>query len=180
VDGNGFPSGASRRRRDVVVDRGGIASGARTPLLEVVCSQFALDLDGIHGIRHWTRVLENGVRLAERTGADVELVTLFAWLHDSRRRDDGYDPGHGGRAADWITGLRGRWIHLDDERFELLARACRYHSDGLMEGDVTLRTCWDADRLDLGRVGIRPDPRYLCTEAARDPEILEWAWRRSL
>ena len=24
------------------------------------------------------------------------------------------------------------------------------------EGDLTVRTCWDADRLDLGRVGIRP------------------------
>ncbi len=48
-----------------------------------------------------------------------------------------------------------------------------------MEGDVTVRTCWDADRLDLGQVEIRPDRRYLCTEAARDPEVLAWAYCRS-
>ena len=41
-------------------------------------------------------------------------------------------------------------------------------------------TCWDADRLDLGRVGIRPDPRRLFTAAARSPELLSWAYQRSL
>ena len=49
-----------------------------------------------------------------------------------------------------------------------------------MEGDATVLTCWDADRLDLGRVGIRPDPKYLCTPAARDPEMLASAYLRSL
>jgi len=29
--------------------------------------------------------------------------------------------------------------------------------------DVTIQTCWDADRLDLGRVGIIPDPDRMCT-----------------
>ena len=28
-------------------------------------------------------------------------------------------------------------------------------------------TFYDADRLDLGRVGIIPDPRRLCTDAAK-------------
>lgn len=46
-------------------------------------------------------------------------------------------------------------------------------------GDPTIATCWDADRLDLLRVGIRPDPARLVTEAARDPEVLEWAMARS-
>jgi uncharacterized protein len=40
---------------------------------------------------------------------------------------------------------------------------------------VTIQTCWDADRLDLGRVGVTPHPSRLCTEVARRPEILEWA-----
>jgi uncharacterized protein len=43
-----------------------------------------------------------------------------------------------------------------------------------------VQTCWDADRLDLGRVGKRPDPRRLCTPAARDRDVIEWAYRRSL
>jgi hypothetical protein len=42
-----------------------------------------------------------------------------------------------------------------------------------------VQVCWDADRLDLLRVGIRPNARYLCTEAARLPETLEWANARA-
>ena len=30
------------------------------------------------------------------------------------------------------------------------------------------------------RVGIKPHPNRLCTEAARDPAMLEWAYHRSL
>jgi uncharacterized protein len=40
-------------------------------------------------------------------------------------------------------------------------------------------TCWDADRLDLGRIGIRPKGTKLCTSAARDPAVIEWAYQRS-
>jgi hypothetical protein len=50
----------------------------------------------------------------------------------------------------------------------------------LTRGPVTLLACWDADRLDLVRVGIRPQTHLLCTEAARNNRILEWAYGRSL
>ena len=43
----------------------------------------------------------------------------------------------------------------------------RLHSDGHTEAEPALRACWDADRLDLSRVGITPEPRYLCTEHGR-------------
>ena len=46
---------------------------------------------------------------------------------------------------------QGALFVLDTAGFDMLVHACRYHSDGLVEGDVTVRTCWDADRLDLGR-----------------------------
>jgi uncharacterized protein len=62
---------------------------------------------------------------------------------------------------------------------ELLALACTLHSDGHTDGDITVQTCWDADRLDLGRVGIRPSARYLCTEAARCGDLIAAAYRRS-
>jgi uncharacterized protein len=45
---------------------------------------------------------------------------------------------------------------------------------------MTVLTCWDADRLDLGRVGIKPNPHRLCTAAARDPMMIEWAYKRSI
>ena len=116
---------------------------------------------------HWARVHENGVRLAGATGADAEVVALFALFHDSRRVNEYNDDGHGQRGGDFARTLRGTLVHLDDERFELLYEACYLHTDGFTEGDPTLQACWDADRLDLGRVGITPRPERLCTDAAR-------------
>ena len=113
-------------------------------------------------------MLENGQRLASETGANVDVVTLFALFHDSRRVNEDRDLGHGHRGARYARKLRGKLIDLDDADFKLLFEACRLHTDGLTEGDVTLQTCWDADRLDLGRVGITPEPDQLCTDAARD------------
>jgi uncharacterized protein len=154
---------------------------SHAPLLHAIRQQYRLDFDrGIHGLPHWLRVRENGLFLAERTGADARVVELFALLHDSRRFNDDHDPAHGERAAAFAGTLRGTLIDLDDVAFELLAHACRHHTDGLRAGAPTVLTCWDADRLDLGRVGIRPDPRYLCTDAARDPAVIAWGYRRSI
>jgi uncharacterized protein len=53
-------------------------------VLNSILEDYALPLGGDHGVAHWARVLENGLRLAEETGANVEVVQLFALLHDSR------------------------------------------------------------------------------------------------
>jgi uncharacterized protein len=141
---------------------------------------FALDWHGIHGAPHWARVHQNGLLLAERHGADVRVITLFAYLHDHLRRDDGRDAEHGARAAASVGPLGERLsLGLDASQVRLLEQACLGHSHGHMEGDITVRCCWDADRLDLGRVGIRPDPERLCTPAARDPAVLAAAYARS-
>ncbi len=142
-----------------------------------ILSGYALPLGGYHGVVHWARVLENGLRVAEVTGADREVVTLFALFHDSRRINEHRDKGHGLRGAELARSLRGSVVHLDDHRFDLLFEACRLHTDGLTVGDPTLLACWDADRLDLGRVGITPEPHRLCTDAARD--LLPWAHERA-
>jgi uncharacterized protein len=144
-------------------------------ILRTVLEDYALPWDGDHGVAHWARVLENGLRLAEETGAVVEVVRLFAVLHDSRRKNEYTDPGHGPRAAEFARTLRGRLFDLPDPEFHLLHRACAGHTHERTHPDVTIRTCWDADRLDLGRVGITPDPRYLCTEVAKRPATIRWA-----
>ena len=51
-----------------------------------------------------------------------------------------------------------------DEEVSLLERACRYHTTELRTGDPTIDVCFDADRLDLGRVGIVPNPKLMATE----------------
>ena len=58
-------------------------------------------------------------------------------------------------------------FHLDDPRMELLVTACRIHNGGMPQSDPTLAVCLDADRLDLGRVGITPDPLRLSTVTAK-------------
>jgi uncharacterized protein len=95
-------------------------------------------------------------------------VFLFALLHDAMRRDDGYDLGHGPRAAALLDELRdGRVIALDDSRAARLRVALHDHAFGRTSEDATIGLCWDSDRLDLGRVGISPDPEFFSTEPAR-------------
>ncbi len=153
--------------------------GIAPELMGEIRRGFALSLDGIHGEAHWARVCENGLRLAEQTGADFEIVELFAYLHDSKRQNDGWDSKHGQRAAEFVRSLSDSLVNLPTEKLELLIHACACHSDGLIEAEVTVQTCWDADRLDLGRIDIKPDPRHLCTPAARDPAMIEWAYLQS-
>ena len=77
------------------------------PILHAILEEYALPRGGPHGIAHWARVLENGIRLAAETGASVRVVQLFAILHDSRRLNEGWDPDHGPRAAAYAEDLRG-------------------------------------------------------------------------
>jgi uncharacterized protein len=142
--------------------------------------RFSLRWQGIHGASHWARVRWNGLALCERTWANRTVVELFAMVHDICRESDHHDPFHGARAAHFVHELRGSVISISDTEVDLLAFACTHHSNGYTEADVTVQTCWDADRLDLGRVGIRPDPRYLCTAAAKDRRLLEEAYQRSV
>jgi uncharacterized protein len=147
-------------------------------ILGSILPGYALPVRGDHGVVHWARVLENGLRVAEANGADREVVALFALFHDSRRLNEDQDDDHGLRGGEFARSLRGRLVHLDDDRFELLFEACRLHTDGRTTGDPTLLACWDADRLDLGRVGITPEPHRLCTDAAR--ALLVWADARAV
>jgi len=155
-----------------------------TPLirkaLAVVRPVFRLDLrDGIHGVSHWSRVWFHGRRIAASMDVNPSVLAWFAYLHDSQRHNDGHDPLHGQRAADFAVQLRRERliVELDATEFEHLCEAMRLHSDGHTESEPAIRACWDADRLDLYRVGIRPLPRLLCTEPARHPLTIRQACR---
>jgi uncharacterized protein len=152
-------------------------------LIQYLRANFKLDWLGIHGSPHWSRVHYNGKLLVERE-ADKnprpDVISLFAFLHDHMRETDGPNSTHGTDAARNAINLRNIYFTIDDEGFDLLCRAMIGHSDGMTEEDITVQICWDADRLDLGRVGITPDPQYLCTRAAKDPKIIALAYRRSI
>jgi uncharacterized protein len=131
----------------------------------------------LHGERHWQCVAHAGADLCrEVAGADRHVVFLFALLHDSMRLNDGTDPEHGPRAAAFARELTAAGLlALDEGRLTLLELACELHTEGQVASDPTLGVCWDADRLNLWRVGITPDPELLSTAAARRVEWIEGA-----
>lgn len=119
-----------------------------------------------HGITHWQRVERNGLYLAQFTDADPVVISHFAYLHDCQRENEWEDPEHGPRAADFAKVYR-HLFDVTDTQFEQICRACAGHTHASRSHCITLTTCWDSDRLDLGRVGITPDPQYLFTEEAK-------------
>jgi uncharacterized protein len=132
------------------------------------------------GLPHWKCARENSLRLAKKTGADQSVTELFAFLHDSKRMNDDYDPEHGVRAAQFADKSAGIVFGIDENNLKYLINACRFHCDGIAAGHISVPTSWDADRLDLGRVGIKPEVNRLCTEAVRNPQVLNWAYNRSI
>ena len=48
----------------------------REAVLAAVLAQHRLGPAGIHGVAHWERVRENGLLLAERTGARTDIVAV--------------------------------------------------------------------------------------------------------
>lgn len=144
-------------------------------LIHRILEDYFLPWHGTHGVGHWARVLENGIRLAKETKANLEVVQLFAIFHDSCRVNEGTDYGHGERGGNLALALRDEWLVLSDEEFDLLYEACAGHTDGKTDANITIQTCWDADRLDLGRVGIEPATKRLCTPTAKTREMIHWA-----
>jgi uncharacterized protein len=144
-----------------------------------VRENFRLNWHGVHGVSHWARVRLNGLLLAKESGAIPRVIEYFAFLHDSCREGEGFDPEHGLRAVDFARSIRSRCIDLNDQEFELLLESMAEHTHGRGHEDVTVATCWDADRLDLARVGIVPDPRRLLTRMARRRDVIRNASDRA-
>lgn len=139
-------------------------------LIAYAKSQFTLDPKGYHGYAHWARVYKNGMALCDLLpGADRKVVTLFSFLHDCKRLDENADSEHGLRAAHLIRALNNAGhIRLNTPQASRLISAVSDHSHGFLTApSITVQACWDADRLDLPRVGIKVDPARLCTDAAR-------------
>ena len=151
-------------------------------LVDGVLGRYRLSLQGVHGPAHWLRVRANGLALAARTpGADPLVVELFALFHDSERHDEGRDRGHGERAAVAVRRLAAEGgIMLADDRIGLLAEACAGHDRPQVSAEPTIGCCWDADRLDLSRLGHRPMPELLSTAAALDSSLQAAAWEQGV
>lgn len=146
------------------------------PLVRTVLDSSTHAESVFHGEHHWQCVVRTGYQpIGSVPGADPAVVFLFGLLHDCQRLSDGWDPDHGPRAAEFAELLQGRLFHLSEPQFQRLQEACRLHTGGELTEDPTLGVCWDADRLNLWRVGIKPDPAYLSTAPARRRSTIDWA-----
>jgi uncharacterized protein len=129
--------------------------------------RFVLGPHSLHGPDHWRRVENQAIELAQASGGDVLVARLFAVFHDCERRNESTDPQHGPRAALLAEKMHGDWFVVTPVQLELLTEACRHHTGGRTSDDPTIGACWDADRLDLPRVGIWPRAEYLSTAETR-------------
>lgn len=148
-------------------------------LLKEIQKYYPLDWYGTHGVVHWSHVYENGMKLSKQKGVNRKILQLFSVFHDSQRQNEWHCENHGNRGAQLALKLRSLCAVSDDE-FELLTIACGHHTNSRTHDNITVQACFDADRLDLGRVGIVPDPRYLCTPLAKTQEIVDWGYQKSL
>ena len=121
----------------------------------------------IHGVSHWDRVARNA-ELLKTCDVDVLVVKAFAYIHDVERINDDEDPQHGPRAARLVDEIRSTVLDfLNEEEIRQLKVACRLHTTKWKTEDATVNACFDADRLDLGRVGITPNPDKMATLQGR-------------
>lgn len=143
-------------------------------LVKYVTDHFRLSKQSPHGPAHWMRVRKNGLELAKSTGANRRVVELFALFHDSCRINDNHDPGHGPRAAEFAHSCFDKGlIDCSEEELILVKSACIGHTHERTHPNSSIATCWDADRLDLARVGIIPIPEKLCTVEAKRASMIE-------
>jgi uncharacterized protein len=149
-------------------------------LITALYDGFRLGPNSEHGPAHWMRVRKNGLLLAELTGANTRVLELFSVFHDSCRVSEYDDPEHGPRAAELALKYFHRgMLNCNEDEIELLTRACIGHTHEHSNPNITISTCWDADRLDLPRCGITVDPNRLATQQARQHEIIKAAESRA-
>lgn len=131
----------------------------------------------IHCLDHFQRVEKLGHMIADNNQADKEVISLFAYLHDARRENDLADIGHGRRAALLLDELiAADIISITDKQYDQLKIALSCHELGHAKSDdLTIQTCWDADRLDLWRDGITPNPDLMFTKFGKSEEMINFA-----
>lgn len=122
-----------------------------------------------HGQAHWRRVLNNAREIArgmDDDELDMVVIELFCVFHDAMRESEHSDPEHGLRAY-LLAGRIGALASITQEQRDVLLDAMRDHDAGFVSRNLNIGVCWDADRLDLPRVGITPDPDLFSTDEGK-------------
>jgi len=131
---------------------------------------------GLHGVGHISRVLVWSQIFVPFGGAlseeDRRILGWAAAFHDVRRWDDGRDPEHGERAAEWTMEHLPRLDAAVDPGH--VAYLCRWHFPNDAEAPAMtplLQVMKDSDGVDRYRFS-RPDAAMLRTSAAKRVQTL--------
>ncbi len=143
-------------------------------IIKKIFNDFELNLtQSHHGIYHWARVIQNGRLIAEQNKANINVIIAFAFFHDCQRMNEESDPDHGLRGGTYMLKFENQ-LNLSKEEISKVFEACEGHTDIIHHHDKDISTCWDADRLDLMRVGIYPNPQKLNNEAAKNAGLISY------
>jgi uncharacterized protein len=134
--------------------------------IEEIVKPFMKNEEGIHGLAHSLRAAHFAKMIAKsECPGSLDDTIIGAFLHDIGRTDDSNDRTHASRSAEIAEELLKR--HWPDLNHEKILFAIMRHGDGLISEDPIIGTIWDADRLDLSRLGIKINPELISTEKAR-------------
>lgn len=120
--------------------------------------EWYINTDAVHDFSHIERVYRMARRLAQAEGADLEIVSAAALLHDA----DGTTPGsdvrreHHLRSADFAALILKDegWPEERIQAVQHCIRAHRYRDDREPPETIEAKALFDADKLDvLGAIG---------------------------
>lgn len=148
--------------------------------LKDILEEYELDLkESFDGIDHISRVIENGIILSEINGSNLNVIIVYAFFHNIKKKNNEQDIGHAERSANFLRHYESE-LNLTEEEFDTVYDACKDHSDILFNENKDIADCWDADRLDIMRKGLYPNKEKLNSIAAKNPGIITWAMKRSM
>ena len=120
--------------------------------------EWYVNTDAVHDFSHIERVYRMAQRLAQAEGADLEIVSAAALLHDA----DGTTPGsdtrreHHLRSADFAALILQQegWSEERIKAVQHCIRAHRFRDDREPPETIEAQVIFDADKLDvLGAIG---------------------------
>ena len=122
--------------------------------------------EGLHGLNHVKRVVENAKTIAKNECPNhYDDIVMGAYLHDIGRVNDNGGNEHALQGFEISKQLLAKyWPHLDHRK---ILTAIKEHADSLITDDPLIGSIWDADRLDLTRLGIKINPELLSTKTAK-------------
>ncbi len=107
--------------------------------------------------------------LAEKYGADKEVIKYFAFLHDIARESEFNDPNHGKRASKIASGF----VSKQKQKEQLVEAIKNHNNPNYKTKDKTIMSCLDADRMDYDRTGVEVDQKYLFF-SSKNSELNFW------